>query len=277
MQVGMLTAPFSGDDLDTVVSFAKSAGFDACEVRVGAKHCDIMGKFDAKKFKAAFDDAGVEISSLAAYVNISATDADERKANQALVNKALTVCDKIGVPILCTLAGHPVDGMSKEETIEKVSAPFYKKLCKKAADKGIKIAMENWFATNIQHLGQWDLIFDCVPDANFGLNFDPSHLYHQGIDYLMAVEKFAPRIFHTHAKDTEVVQHKLRYTGNLVPGWWRYVIPGMGDIDWGVYIARLRDNGFNGVLSIEHEDRAVGREEGFIFGLQHLRQWADGS
>ena len=51
MKVGMLTAPFSGDDLDTVISFAKSAGFDACEVRVGAKHCDLSGKFDAGKLR----------------------------------------------------------------------------------------------------------------------------------------------------------------------------------------------------------------------------------
>jgi sugar phosphate isomerase/epimerase len=51
------------------------------------------------------------------------------------------------------------------------------------------------------------------------------------------------------------------------------VIPGYGEIDWGVYIARLRDVGYNGVLSIEHEDRAFGREEGFIKALRHLSQF----
>jgi len=101
-----------------------------------------------------------------------------------------------------------------------------------------------------------------VPDDNFGLNFDPSHLVWQGIDYLQAVEVFAKRIFHTHAKDTEIVQHKLRWLGCLEGGWWRY------------YIARLRRNGYDGILSIEHEDSALGREEGFIKGLQHLRQFA---
>lgn len=277
MQVGILTAPFGGDDLETVVKFASSAGFDALEVRVGAKHCDLSGRFDAGRFKATIEDAGLQISSLAAYFNITDGNPDERKKHRAMVDKALKLCEKIGVDILCTLAGQPPEGMSKEDCIKESAAPYYKKLCKKAADKGIKIAMENWYATNIQHLGQWDMIFDLVPDANFGLNFDPSHLYWQDIDHLMAVERYAERIFHTHAKDTEVVAHKRAFVGNQERGWWRYVIPGFGEIDWGVYCARLRQNGFNGVLSIEHEDGALGREEGFELGLKYLRQFADGT
>ncbi len=277
MQVGMLTAPFGGDDLDTVVGFASCAGFDALEVAVGSKHCDVMGSFDVKKFKGTIEGAGLRISSLAAYQNVTAGDEGQRKASRAVVEKALKVCEKAGVGVLCILAGMPAPGMSREATIKELAAPYFKTLSKKAADAGVKLAMENYFATNIQHLGQWDLIFDQVGADNFGLNFDPSHLYWQGIDHLFAVERYAARIFHTHAKDTEIVQHKLSFVGNQAGGWWRYVIPGMGDIDWGVYIARLRHNGFNGVLSIEHEDGAVGREEGFKFGLKHLRNWADGS
>ncbi|MGC8804571.1 MAG: sugar phosphate isomerase/epimerase, partial [Candidatus Ratteibacteria bacterium] len=56
-------------------------------------------------------------------------------------------------------------------------------------------------------------------------------------------------------------------------GWWRYVIPGFGVIRWGEYISRLRKAGYNGVLSIEHEDSAVGLEEGFIIGKKHLSQF----
>lgn len=277
MQVGLLTAPFSGDDLDTVVKFAASAGFDSLEVRAGARHCDLMGDFDPEAFRAAIEGAGLKISSLAAYTNITAGDPAERDQNRALVERSLEVCSQIGVDVLCTLAGLPPAGMSKEDCIQQVAAPYYNELSNKAADLGIKLAMENWYATNIQHLGHWDMIFDLVPADNFGLNFDPSHLYWQEIDYLMAVERYAARIFHTHAKDTEVLAHKRSFIGTQASGWWRYVIPGFGDIDWGVYCARLRRTGFNGVLSIEHEDGAVGREEGFVLGLKHLRQFADGS
>jgi sugar phosphate isomerase/epimerase len=276
MQVGMLTGPFGGECLDTVVGFAKCAGFDALELGVGTAHCDVFN-LDAGKMKATVAEAGLKISSLAMYGNISDGNEAGRKAAQDTLAKSLQVCSKLGVDVLCCGAGLPPAGMSREQAIVEIAAPFYRKFAKKAADKGIKLAMENWYATNIQHLGLWDMIFDLVPDENFGLNFDPSHLYWQDICHLYAVEKFAPRIFHTHAKDTEVLKHKKAYVGSQVGGWWRYVIPGMGDIDWGVYIGRLRSNGFNGVLSIEHEDGAVGREEGFKFGLAHLRQWADGS
>lgn len=112
-----------------------------------------------------------------------------------------------------------------------------------------------------------------VPDENMGLNYDPSHLLHQGIDYLEAVERFKDRIFHTHAKDTEVKQHVLRWVGNQSRGWWRYVIPGFGEVNWGVYIARLRSIGYDDVLSIEHEDGAFGVEEGFIKGQRYLSQF----
>ena len=57
---------------------------------------------------------------------------------------------------------------------------------------------------------------------------------------MTAVERYAPRIFHTHAKDTEIVAHKRAFLGNQTYGWWRYVIPGYGEIDWGIYVSRLR-------------------------------------
>jgi sugar phosphate isomerase/epimerase len=222
-------------------------------------------------------EAGLQISSLAAYVDVTAGDAAQREANRLVLTKALAALADLDCDVLCCMAGRPPEGKSREQTIVEDAGPFFREFAKQAADQGVKLAMENWTATNIRSLGQWELIFNEVPAANFGLNFDPSHLFWQGIDHLLAVEKFASRIFHTHAKDTEIVQHKLAWHGNQEGGWWRYVIPGFGDIDWGVYCARLRQNGFNGVLSIEHEDGSLGREEGFELGLAYLRQWADGS
>jgi sugar phosphate isomerase/epimerase len=92
------------------------------------------------------------------------------------------------------------------------------------------------------------------------------------VDYLEAVHRFGDRIFHVHAKDCLVSQHTLRRVGVLGKGWWRYCIPGYGGIDWGEFIAHLRSVGYDGVLSIEHEDSAFGREEGFRKGKRHLAQ-----
>jgi sugar phosphate isomerase/epimerase len=119
-----------------------------------------------------------------------------------------------------------------------------------------------------------DLMFESVPNENVGLNYDPSHLLWQGCDYHAPVEMFASRIFHTHAKDTDVNDRVLRRVGNQNGGWWRYCIPGYGRIDWGCYVATLRRMGVNNVLSIEHEDGALGREEGFVRGLNYLRMYA---
>ena len=135
MQVGMLTAPFGGDDLDTVVGFAKCAGFDSLELAVGAKHCDVYN-LDAGKMKATVAEAGLKISSLAMYGNISDGNEDNRKAAQDMLAKSLQVCSKLGVDVLCCGAGLPPAGMSREQTIAEISAPFYRKFAKKAAAQG---------------------------------------------------------------------------------------------------------------------------------------------
>ncbi len=278
MQVGLLTAPFRRESLEHVVNWASEVGFDTLELASGpgSLHCD-PGKLTDNNIagiQAMLKDKGLVISSLASYRNMTETDLDKRAKTLADLKKLVDVAQKMGIEIVCTTAGHPVEGKEKMQTIEEDCPAVFSDLCKYAAERGIKIALENWFATNIQNLEMFEHLFELVPDENFGLNFDPSHLLWQGIDYRLAVETFADRIFHTHAKDTEVLEHKLAWLGNQVRGWWRYVIPGYGKIDWGEYIACLRLNGFNGVLSIEHEDKALGREEGFIKGLQHLRQFA---
>jgi sugar phosphate isomerase/epimerase len=275
MQVGLLTARHRNDTMDTILDFAVEVGFDALEVdvRPGSQHLNTdMDPGEAADIIAQVRDAGLEISQMSCFLDISDADEDARAANQETLRKTVKLASDNGVEVVGCLAGKPCAGMSREETIDEIAAPFYNDLCPEAADMGVKFAMENWFATNIMHLGQWEHIFEAVPHDNFGLNFDPSHLFHQQIDYLHAVEVFADKIFHTHAKDTEIAAHKLSWYGNRDErSWWRYVIPGFGEIDWGVYIARLRDNGFDGTLSIEHEDRAFDTEEGFEKGLNYLR------
>jgi sugar phosphate isomerase/epimerase len=109
-----------------------------------------------------------------------------------------------------------------------------------------------------------------VPDAHFGLNFDPSHLDWQGIDVTAALREFRERIFHVHAKDVAVEPAVLARVGYLGDGWWRYVLPGYGRIRWGEFITQLRQQGYDGVLSIEHEDDAFPPEEGFGKAARYL-------
>ena len=84
---------------------------------------------------------------------------------------------------------------------------------------------------------------------------------------------FGKRIFHTHAKDTLIDAEVRAHVGIYGQGWWRYVVPGSGSIRWGEYINHLRMQGYRGVLSIEHEDSSVSREQGFILARRHLAQF----
>lgn len=276
MQVGILTAPFRDVPLDDVIAFAGREGFDALEVASGpgGGHIDFVNLTDDRvaQIKKLLADNNVVISSLAWYTNM--TDPDNREQISKNFRLLVDAAKKLDVEVVCTLAGMPVAGKDKINTIEEDCSVVFPPLLEYAASKNIKVAMENWFATCLQGLKQFDRMFEVIPNENFGLNFDPSHLMWQGIDYIGAVERYANRIFHTHAKDTEVRDDKLRHLGCLEGGWWRYVIPGLGRVKWGEYIAALRRNGYNGVLSIEHEDGALGREEGFIKGKNYLRLFA---
>ncbi|MCC6485773.1 MAG: sugar phosphate isomerase/epimerase [Armatimonadetes bacterium] len=275
MQVGFLTAPFGGDSLDSVVAFAAGAGFDSLEVASGpgSKHLDIntFSSADADRIKELFSSNNMKISSLAWYTDV--VHPASRQEQATAFKKLVDAAHALDVDVVCTLAGMPVEGKDRFRTIDEDCKPAFTPLVEYAADKGIRICLENWFATNIQNLLHFDAIFTAVPHENFGLNYDPSHLVHQEIDYLRAVDEFKSRIFHSHAKDTEIRKYQRDRIGSLNGGWWRYVIPGTGVIDWGEYIAHLRVAGYDGVLSIEHEDGTVGREQGMEIGLRHLKQF----
>jgi sugar phosphate isomerase/epimerase len=273
MQVGILTAPFGKEPLESAVDFAGRAGFDALEVIAGpgSPHIDtanLTSERVAAVRKMVLEN-GLEISSLAYYTNV--TDPDKRDDMIKNLKGVVDAAHELGTSVVCTLAGMPVPGKDKMKTIEEDCAPVFHPVVEYAAEKGIKIALENWYATNIQNLAHWERIFQVVPHENFGLNFDPSHLLWQGIDYIEAVHLFKDRIFHTHAKDCEIREHVLRKVGNQERGWWRYVIPGFGKVRWGEFVAALRAVRYDGVLSIEHEDGTIGREEGFVKGKDYLR------
>jgi sugar phosphate isomerase/epimerase len=121
-------------------------------------------------------------------------------------------------------------------------------------------------------------MFGAVPDANFGLNLDPSHLVWLQIDYVRAVYDYADRIFHVHAKDLEVRRDGLYRHGAFSAGigWQVPRLPGLGEIDWSRFVAALYAVGYDGVVSVEHEDRVFESDvervkRGFLLARETLR------
>lgn len=276
MNVGMLTAPFGNEAFEDVLDFAESASIPSLEViaHPGSKHIDgaRLNAAKAKKIREDLDERMLEISALT-YYTCDISVPKKIAATQKTAIKIIDAAALLEVPTVCMLAGFPAPGMSKIETIRQVLPKAFKPILAHARKKKINIALENWFQTCLQGLDTFEALFAAIPDANFGLNYDPSHLLHQECDHLIPVKLYKDRIFHTHAKDTLIDRAKRAQVGIYAEGWWRYVIPGFGNIPWGEYIATLRGIGYDGVLSIEHEDESQSREEGFMRGSWYLEQF----
>ena len=268
MDIGLLTAPFGKDmKFQEIAEWSAKAGFKALEVIAGpGAHisADDVLPDDGKKIRKILSDSGIRISSLACYWLMEPEEYTRR------MNAMIAAAQALGVDVVCALAGFPAAGKTKMQTIREVVPGVYAPIAAEAEKRGVKIAFENWFATNLQHLDHFRALTEVLPQPNVGFNFDPSHLAWQEIDYLAAVEEFSPRIFHTHAKDVLISKARLARLGVLEGGWWEYVIPGLGCVRWGEYIRTLRRKGYNGVLSIEHEDGAFNAKEGFEKGLRFL-------
>ena len=100
------------------------------------------------------------------------------------------------------------------------------------------------------------------------LNYDPSHLCWMGIDPVEALRPYVGHVAHAQAKDIEIFperRNRYGFPGKAVVredpwdvGWWRYRVPGVGQIDWGRVVDALYEGGYDGTLSIEHEDPVWG-------------------
>lgn len=179
------------------------------------------------------------------------------------VHSAVDTASTQGVPTVTTLIGKAPD-LSGDENLA-VFRDLFTPLCAYAEENDVKFAFENWprngtmFGTTPE---TWDAMFNAVPSPALGLCYDPSHFYWQGIEHIQPMWDFADRIYHAHAKDTEILLHGRNRFGLYGPQlqdttpdrWWRYRLPGFGAIDWHQYVDTLYQIGYDAVLSLEHED-----------------------
>lgn len=307
MDLGFLTVCLGNMPLKEKAKWASKNGFKALEVACwprennrdySSSDIDVenLTKEQAEGIKTYFKGYGLKISSLAYYDN----NLDRNPAKRTFVNNHVKKCIDAAVmldtPYVGTFVGRNIDKNMKEnfDEFEKV----FSELTAYAGKNGVKLMIENchmrgWQYPNlpgtISYTPElWEEMFKRVPSKNFGLNFDPSHLMPQFIDYMKAAEDFKDRIFHVHAKDVEIYTDRLNKYGiydrqifndgedNI--GYWRYRMPGLGQVDWGKLINLLRKNGYDGTISIEHEDPLYEGsiekvKEGLILGIKHLEKF----
>ncbi|GAB2826405.1 sugar phosphate isomerase/epimerase [Actinocorallia aurea] len=283
MKLGFLTACMPERPLEDVARWAADHGYQALEVAAWpaegdrpftASHLPLPGLTgaDVERVAALMDRHGLEISSLAFYDNNLHPDPAERAAVNAHVRTCVEAAAALGVPTVGTFVGrHPGRTVAANlRDAEEVFAP----LVDHAGEHGVKIIIENcvmegWhpdgYPGNLAYSPElWEWMFA----QGLYLNYDPSHLLWMGIDPVAAVRPYLDRVPHAQAKDVQLfpeLRDRYGWPGKAIDrpdpwdvGWWRYRVPGRGQVDWPALVDALYEGGFDGVLSVEHEDPVWG-------------------
>jgi sugar phosphate isomerase/epimerase len=278
---------FYTDYSTSIVKFASDTGFRSLELSAwpqSALNADDTSDERLAEIRRHLAEVDIEISALGYYPNYLDPDKELAEEAKRYLGKVLELAHRAEVPVVATFVGQ-IPGAPIEDCIDPI-AEHFNEVCARAEQLGIQIAIENCpmlnhktrHGENVAYSPEiWDALFAAVPSRAFGLELDPSHLVYLGIDYLQAVLDYGDRIFHVHAKDTDIDRRRRSRLGTFgqaigdVPGfgngWWRFRTPGFGEIDWAAFISALISVGYRGNIDIEHEDEvfaaaAVARVEG---------------
>jgi len=280
MQLGYCSAVLPDLELDDVLAFAAECDLECVEVMcwpkgkaerryAGVTHIDVDGfeASDAKRVRALCDETGVAISALGYYPNPLSPDTDEARVAVEHLEKVIAAAAALGLDRVNTFIGR--DPSRSVDANWPRLMEVWPPLVALAGEKGVRIGIENcpmlftadeWpGGKNLAHSpAVWRRLFEAIPDAHFGLNYDPSHLVWQQMDWAAPLREFADRLFHVHAKDVRLDRHRLNDVGILATPLEFHTpkLPGLGEIDWGRFVSVLTDVGYTGPVCIEVEDRA---------------------
>ncbi|CAM02531.1 sugar phosphate isomerase/epimerase family protein [Saccharopolyspora erythraea] len=279
MRLGMLTACLPEWTLPQIAAWASRAGYEALEVAVWpgtggrdfeASHLPVagFGPREVDQTLALFDRHSLGLSALAYYENNLHPDPARREEIRTHLRHAIDAAQALGVPYVGTFVGRdwtrPVaDNIAEAERVLPELVDY-------AGERDVGLVVENcvmevWhpdgYPGNLAYSPQlWEWVFS----LGFRLNWDPSHLLRIGIDPVATIAPYADRIVHAQAKDVEIdasARQRYGFFGRAgdrerpwEAGWWRYRVPGLGEIDWVRVVDRLHERGFTGTLSVEHED-----------------------
>jgi sugar phosphate isomerase/epimerase len=307
MKVGVFSAILSDLPLEKALLTIADLGCDTVELGTGAypgdAHCrpsDLLASKPARdEFMEVIRSSGLEISSLSCHGNPLHPDKRIAKAHHDVFRDTVKFATKIGVPVVTTFSGCPGDhpGAKFPNWVtcpwppdfldilawqwDKIGIPYWKKQAEFAGGLGVKIAFEahpGFLVYNPETLLR--MREACGPVI--GANFDPSHFFWQGIDPIRALRALEGAIHHVHAKDTGIDATNTSINGALDTkhygdeknrAWiFRTVGYGHGEDFWRDFVSTLRLCGYDGTLSMEHEDSLMSPSEGLRKGVEFLRE-----
>jgi len=306
MKLGVMGALFYKMKLDDALEYCAKVGLDAIELPCGAYPGDpwkLRGIHRNKKklaeLKAKIADYGLEVAGIAGHGNYVHPDKKIATEHYKAYRDALLLAAEFGTTVIvfsgCP-AGAPGDKTPNWVTCpwptdfakiaeyqwNKVIIPFWKKENAFAKKYGVKIAFEA-HPGFVVHNPEDIVRLREAAGEQIGANLDPSHFFWQGIDPIQAARYLGEHkcIYHVHAKDCAIDPINSAITGNLNiktyrdvrrRSWvFRTVGYGHGDEFWKPFISTLRLYGYDGVISIEHEDSLMSVNEGFEKAVEYLK------
>lgn len=309
MKLGVYTALLSSMSLEEALSYLHSRDIHTVEIGCGGysgtAHADpdiLLEDKDAfNQFQNTLRDFDVEISAL----NCSGNPVHPQKATadsfHTAYQKGVLLAEKLGVDTVITFSGCP--GASKTDlypnwvtcfwppeiwhTIldyqwNEVLIPYWREAIQFAAERNIKIALEPLAGFCVYNPETFWRLYDAVDSYFLGVNLDLSHLFWQGADPQAVIREFNQSIFHFHAKDTRIDAINAAKNGVLdykhfkegKDRAWNHHTVGYGhdSLVWKDIIRNLRLVGYDGTISIEHEDPLASRDEGLGHAIKFLRE-----
>ncbi|MFO0910593.1 MAG: sugar phosphate isomerase/epimerase [Isosphaeraceae bacterium] len=305
MKLGFVSAILSEYTLEELFAFAAEAGFSSVELMcwppgkanrryAGVTHLDVsaFGPDDVKRVQDLTAQYGVAVSGLGYYPNPLSADHAESDLAISHLRRLIDAASALSLGVVNSFVGR--DPARSVEANWPRFLEVWRPLVQHAEDRGVRIGIENcpMFFTQDEWPGGknlattpaiWERMFEEIPSPSFGLNYDPSHLIWQQIDYIAPLSRFRDRLVHIHAKDARINRAALNSHGVLsYPNLWHTPkIPGQGGIEWGAFFGALSDAGYEGHVAIEVEDRAFEgslekRKESLIVSRRYLLQFLAG-
>ncbi|MBV8630877.1 MAG: sugar phosphate isomerase/epimerase [Silvibacterium sp.] len=306
MKVGVFTPLLSTLPLEAVLKKLKTLDIQTIELATGNypgdAHCKLSMLDEASalhEFKRTLEDHGASISALSCHGNPLHPNPDRAREAQEVNRKTILLAEKLGVPVVVDFSGCPGDSPNATQPNwvtcpwppdyldvlkwqwDAVVASYWIERAKFAADHGVRIAIE-MHPGFVVYSPETLLRLRDIAGPSIGCNYDPSHMFWQGIDPIAAIRVLGDAIFHVHAKDTQIYAANLPRTGVLDTkpytdethrGWiFRTCGYGHGAEWWKEFVSTLRMFGYDNVLSIEHEDSLLSPEEGLTKAARFLNE-----
>jgi sugar phosphate isomerase/epimerase len=306
MKIGVFAVLFSDRPFEKTLDYLVELGVEAVEIGTGAypgnAHCDpakLLG--DEKRlrdFKKAVDKRKLVISALSCHGNPLHPDQRIAQAHHETFQQTVQLAKRLGVKTVVTFSGCPGGGPKETQPnwiaspwppeFSKMLAwqwkervtPYWKSAAQTAKSAGVRVAIEmhpNFAVYNPETM----LRLSAIAPKTIGCNFDPSHMFWQGIDPVVAIRALGDRIFHVHAKDCRIDTGNTRLNGVVdtksylkeQQRSWIFRTVGYGNdaLVWKDIVSNLRMVGYDDVLSIEHEDSLMAPDEGLKKAIKFLR------